>query len=598
MPNNTENKYHKKFQDAVADRARNKIDSRLAAADSVWNDSNSTSDKCENHEDINHLKKKIWTLFSILSNQLKRDGENSVYLDPIAPDIEDLSEDIANEVMDDIIRSQKEGNTNVSFESFVSLVEALYRRHLSATLNVANRQLAKVEDELQLSLFHGSNLKEIKKILLDFCMYPNCFAVGAYKVKEKERVFRKGRIHATDKTSYKFHRVSPWNVFPVDSRANNAECQEYFIVEDYCKESLKLLKTKAGANKANINSVLADHKKYDLNWYVQDCKDNFPKLSVENIPVVKFFGMVDGSYGEVWLIGGKEIYKTSGNDDAAIVVTASFRPDNDNLWGSGLVDIGWKLQKTINKLSEMGIDNIGYRAKPGGLLAQSIAKAIARNSEPTRNAFKKDGAAKLEYDRFYTVPDDVLRSLGKGIINFDIPDRTQQIQLAIEYRKREIDSLVGIPAFADGSQNVGTLGRSAKGLLVVQSNLMNTIDTSWDHFGVEILVELSKQIINGNFLANSNVPVLNFDVIVRPFYNKEEDIADADEIIKQVSAILQFEQSGLATPGSAQPLADRALDLLGVDSETVDTSQAEVQVEQQAIEQSQATQPQQSTVLR
>lgn len=594
----TENKYHKKFQDAVLDRKKNKIDSRLAAADSVWNDSNSTSNKCDNHEDINHLKKKIWTLFSILSNQLKRDGENSVYLDPITPDIEELSEDIANEVMDDIIRAQKEGNANVTFESFVTLVESLYRRHLNATLNVARKQLSKVEEDLQLALFHGCNLKEIKKILLDFCMYPNCFAVGAYKVKENKREFKKGRIHAVNKTYYKFHRVSPWNVFPVDSRATNTECQEYFIVEDYCKESLRQLKDKKGANQGNINDVLADSDKYNLDWHVNDCKDSFPKLSIQSIPVVKFFGMVDDEYGEVWLVAGEEIYKTSGNDDAAIVVTASFRPDNDNLWGSGLVDIGWKLQKTINKLSEMGIDNIGYRAKPGGLLAKSISKAIARNSTPDKNTFTSQGAARLEYDRFYTVPDDVLRSLGKGIINFDIPDRTQQIQLAIEYRKREIDSLVGIPAFADGSQNVGTLGRSAKGLLVVQSNLMNTIDTSWDHFGVEILVELSQQIINAEFLSKRLKPLLDFDVIVRPFYNKEEDLADADEIIKQVSAILQFEQSGLATPGSAQPLADRALDLLGVDPEEVDTSQAQVQTEAQPAQQQVQFESQQSTLLR
>lgn len=571
--------YHTRFLEALAQRSHYKIDQRLRAADDIWNDGGDAVDECKRDAGVNHLKKKIWTLYSLLINQLHREGEEAIYLEAVEPDLDILADEIAEEIMDDIVTAIQEGVEEISFQSFIALFEQTYRKNLRLLLQRASRELNGLEDELQESMFSGSNLAELKRLLLDFSMYPNCFALAAYKTEETKTEFYKGSIVAKLKESYSFRRINPWNVFPCESRSSIEGCTDYFIIEDYCEEALKKLKGKKGTNTSVLNDVLNKAADYNVGWYTTNCRD-FPSLSMKDIPVVKFIGtMEDGSYGEIWSVAGKEIYKSEGKADAAIVISASYRPNNDSIWGTGLVDIGWRLQKVLDELSRMMVQNIGHRAKPGGTVPVSLFKELLKNSDKTT------GQPTISYETVTPIPDDMwLR--GYSVRQFDVPDRTQQIQITMDVIKREIDSLLGIPGFADGSQNVGTVGRSYQGMFLLQSNMMLSIRSVWSHFSENILVRIAQRVINGKLLLKDGIdaPTLDFSIRVRPFYMQDEDLEDADALIKRIQAIVALRDAGLVPPQAEQPLAEEALEKLGVDLNNLPNAEIdELQQPQQQV---------------
>ena len=570
---------HERFQNALLQRDELNIDKRLSAADAVWNDAIDNTNDCDRHDGNNHIKKKVWTLYSILLNQFKADGDEATYLEPLDPEIEEISEHIAEELMDDAVTATQAGNSEISLESFLTRIDVLTRKYTRMLSRIANKQLQEIAKNLRESMYSGENLEEIKKLLLDFCLYPNVFVVAAYKVEEEVRSFRKGRVKTCKEERYTFHRISPWNVFPCESRSSLSSCSEYFIIEDYCPAQLRDLLDNEGAKDSVINKILNNPKDYTDKWYRKECK-KYPKIKTSDIPVVKFYGNThkdskEGKYeyGEIWQVCGETIFESSGKDDTARVFTASYRPSNDGIWGSGVVDIAHKMQATINKLSEMAIDNIGYRAKPSGFMDKDLMTQIVNQCSKDEN-----GNPTIDYTKIYAVDGNFL-SNRLPFRPFDVPDRTQQIQSTIDFKKRDIDSLLGIPAFADGSQNVGTIGRTFQGLFLAQSNLMNSIDSAWNHFADNILVRISEQVINGGFLDSKDDPILDFKVCVRPFYRKEEDLEDASALLQRVQAISQLSQTGYATPQQGQSMADEAIRKLGgtTNQESFEDEQTQVQ---------------------
>lgn len=571
--------YHNKFLEALSQRHHYKIDQRLRAADDIWNDGGDAVDDCKRDAGVNHLKKKIWTLYSLLINQLHREGEEAIYLEAVEPDLDILADEIAEEIMDDLVTAIQEGVEEITFQSFIALFEQLYRRNLRLLLQRASRELNTLEDELQDSMFSGSNLAELKRLLLDFSMYPNCFALAAYKTEETENKFYKGSIVAKLKESYSFRRINPWNVFPCESRSSIEGCNDYFIIEDYCKNALEGLKGKKGTNSKNLSNALDKAHDYGMGWYQNNCRD-FPALSMKDIPVVKYIGtMENGEYGEVWMIGGEEIYKSQGKADAAIVISSSYRPSNDSIWGTGIVDIGWRLQKVLDELSRMMVQNIGHRAKPGGTVPVSLFKELLKHSDKTT------GQPTISYETVTPIPDEMW-ARGYSLRQYDVPDRTQQIQITMDVIKREIDSLLGIPGFADGSQNVGTVGRSYQGMFLLQSNMMLSIRSVWTHFSENILIPIAQRVINGKLLLKDGLetPTLDFSVRVRPFYMQDEDLEDADALIKRIQAIVALRDAGLVPPQAEQPLAEEALDKLGVDLNNLPNAEID-QLEQPQVPQ-------------
>ena len=558
--------YKEMFQEALNQRHHHKIDERLSAVDKIWNNGPQTTDDCKRDSGVNHLKKKIWALYSLFVDQLHREGEEAVYLDAVEPDISKLSKDIAEEMMDDMVSAVKEGQVEISFDTFMTLFGSVYRKHLRLLMMRAEREVTALENELQETMFSGNNLAEIKRGLLDLAMYPNMFMLAAYKTVSTENEFKFGRLHAKEKEIYSFKRINPWNVFPCESRSTMEGCTNYFIIEDYCKSAIRKLKDIKGVNKRVINEVLKYPEKYSIAWYANttNCR-HFPDLSasMKDIPILKYIGLIDGEQGEKWFIGDEEVYSSKGEDDAVVVLTDSFRPSNDSVYGTGTVDIGWRLQKVLDELSEMMVQNIGHRAKPGGLIPTSLARRLVKQLK------QQDGGLGIDYKRIYEIPDDQwLR--GYTIRAFDIPDRSQQIQASIEIVKREMDSLLAIPGFADGSQNVGTVGRSYQGMFLLQSNMMMSIKAVWTHVAENVLVKIAQRVINGRLLADdAEPPTLDFSVRVRPFYMQDEALEDADSLIKRIQAIVSLQQTGLVQPQAEQLLVDEALDKLGVNTDAI-----------------------------
>ena len=551
--------YLHRFNDAIGRRHAHSIDQRLGAADRIWANDRCVTDPCRKDAGVNHLKKKIWTLYSILVDQLIREGEDAIFLQAVEPDIDMLSDDISDELLDSFIDLSIEGVEEFSFEMFITLFEATYRKHLSLLLKRAEKDLLFIQDLLRSSMFSGNNLAELKKMILDLSMYPNAYAMGAYKVTDTATEFSNGRITAKETEAYSFHRLNPWNVFPEEPSSSGVRSNNYFVVEEYCEESLAELKDMDGSNSANIQSIIDDGSQYGMNWYKSNCA-NFPDLDFKKIPVVKFIGYEKGKFVEAWFVGDKDIYKAKGKDDAASVFTSSFRHNNDIMFGSGTVDTGWRLQKTIDKLSGMMVDNIGYRSTPGGMIAQSLAKHIPKNSR---------GERKLDYKKIIPIPDDLWRA-GFTIRSFDVPDRSQQLQVTINLLKNEMDSVLGIPAFADGSQSVGTVGRSYQGMFLVQSNMMLGIKSVWNAFAEEIIVKMAERIINGNMLSGEiKQPLLDFSVRVKPFYMKEESLKDADGLIKEVQAVVALQEAGLVPQGAESELVSQAMKKLGVNTDSI-----------------------------
>jgi len=567
--------YKKQFEVALAQRVQNRIDERLAAADKIWNDGISSVDGCKRDGGVNHLKKKIWTLYSILVDQLHREGEEAITLELVRPTIEDIVDGMADEIFDALVEAVVREQSDISFTDFMTVYEAAYRKYYNLLLVKARQEVATIQNDLRDSLLDGDNLREIKDAILDLSMYPISYMVGAYKIKSITNEFKKGKITTYESEDYRISRLNPWTVFPVENSIG--ECTDYFVMEEYTECSLEDLKNFDGANKANIDKVLKNPKEYGMKWYYSHCKD-MPKITVKEIPVLKFIGIIDGSYGERWSVGDLEIYKSNDKADAAIIVNASFRPNSNGIIGTGTVDTGWRLQRVIDKLSEMQIANIGYRSTPGGMMPESLYKVIVKQSGEGHT---------IDYKKVYAVPDDQWR-LGFGLKSFDVPDRTQQIQTTINMLKAEIDSELGIPAFVDGSQNVGTLGRSYQGMFLVQSNMMLTIKTVWNDFAERVIVKMAERIINVGILDNKmKVPSLDFKVKVMPFYIKEENIEDADSLIKRVQALVQLEQQGLLPPQVEQDLVRDAVNKLGVDydkSQEEAPEQSQPPVDQQILQ--------------
>ena len=548
--------YLTRLQKAVALRESHNINARLKSADEIWSSDYRMSDNCRTDAGVNHLKKKIWTLYSIMQDQLTREGDEALFLSAIEPDITEISSQIANELLDEILDliNSENGDSEISFTQFMSMFDIAYRRNLKLVLQKASIELNRIEDLLTDSMFSGNNLREIKRALLDLCMYPNAYILGAYKVSSTSTTFKSGRLTASSKSYYSFHRLNPWTVFPENPiRLANSETN-YFVIEEYSVSKLKELKGIKGANDSAIQNVIDNSSKYNVAWYVANCR-HFPSLDMSDIPVAKFIGSEDGEESEVWFVGEEIIYEARGRSDSAIVMSATFRPSNDLLYGSGVVDAGWRLQKTIDKLSEMMVSNIGHRSTPGGMIPKSLIQSIPKNAK---------GVRKIDYKKIYSVDDDIwLR--GMNIRAFDVPDRSVQLQSTINMFKNEMDSILGIPAFADGSQSVGTLGRSYQGLFLVQSNMMMSIKSVWNLFADNILVRLAERVINGELIeGNLSTPSLDFQVRVKPFYVKEENLKDADSIIKQVQAIRSMQEAQLVPQGAEEQLVQDALLKLGV----------------------------------
>lgn len=550
--------YLELFNVALAQRVSNRTDERLSAVDQIWNDGRHSVDECSSDAGVNHLKKKIWTLNSILLDQLHREGGEAITLEVSRPSIRDLSDNMSDEIFDAIVEAVASDQPNIDFLQFMEVYTIVYRKHYNLVLRKATQDVNNLEEQLRLTLLRGSNAEEFSKAILDLSMSPVSYMVGAYKVKSVKTEFKKGKISTIENEDYQIKRLNPWTVFPVENSLG--ECTDYFILEEYTACSLEELKRLQGAKKANISKVLANPNTYNKKWYESNC-EHMPEITIKEFPVIKFIGLIDGSYGEKWFVGDLEIYTSTEKADASIITHCSFRPNNNGVVGTGVVDTGWRLQKVIDRLSEMQIANIGYRAKPGGIMPESLYKAIVQQTGEGH---------KIDYKKVYAIPDEQWR-LGYGLKPFDVPDRTQQIQTTINILKSEMDSELGIPAFVDGSQNVGTLGRSYQGMFLVQSNMMLTIKTVWNSFAEKMIVPMAERIINAGILNGKlPVPTLDFKILVTPFYIKEEDIEDADSLIKRVQAVVQLQQAGLVPPKVEQELVNTALYKMGVDTSDVD----------------------------
>jgi len=74
--------------------------------------------------------------------------------------------------------------------------------------------------------------------------------------------------------------------------------------------------------------------------------------------------------------------------------------------------------------------------------------------------------------------------------------------------------------------------------------------------------------------------------LYKPFFVKEEDLTDADALIKETQAIIALRNNGLIPQGLEQPLVEKTLEKLGVDNNVIDAQpvQPVEQVDQQVFQ--------------
>lgn len=548
-----------KLTTAIGYRQQLGVEKSLRKSDDImYGDRNHCSERDMNQ---NFLRRKVFSLYTLLSNQLESQRTKAVGIEITEQDDapKELYESVADEVIEELMfsKSTNPDSHSIGVRPFLQTIQAHYDIRSQRMTKEIQDALAKVEPELRKIMFSGENKEEMRKALRDYVMYPTCFVFGVYDNKSYDTDFVRGRVVQSNRPKCTFRTISPWRVYDMPSRRSVGRGGDYFVIEDFSIESLYALSDKDPMIQESINTVIADMEagKTDCHcsWFskklhtIGDGKDEYTYFKDDKTVArgVLYDGIIpnkfleaDGkgySFGQIWYIDKNIIFlKDNGEQRIPMLMSASFRPGRTATWGISTIDLCYNIQKTIDFVGQKIVGNIEKTSDFQGILDTDIAKSMLKD--------KKGGDGKLNID-ITGVNVAKLIPNKAPFYRFQIANTQQSGILLINELKKHIAELLSLPDFADGSTNVGTVGRTSGGLFLLQRNLAEGIELVRKEFAYNIIVPIGRAVLEKlKDAGRLSKIILNYDVVVREYGLEEERSENADETLKKVQAISQLQQ--------------------------------------------------------
>lgn len=225
---------------------------------------------------------------------------------------------------------------------------------------------------------------------------------------------------------------------------------------------------------------------------------------------------------------------------------ASYRPTGA-FWGEGGEAILRSSQRKINASYRDGIINGAFARAPIGWYDINAIDS----STPDASVITPGKVYGIRRDPMFR---NTTESRPVGFI--DVPDSTEKYRAEVDSEMNTADKIFGIPAFAHGQGNVGTLGRTFQGMALVYGAALKGVKLGYAQYVKNIFVPAVRTLYNMNMVYSPDESIKgDTQVVVKgPEGIVEKELAQG-MFVQDMQNILPLVQAGILPQQLATDIA-------------------------------------------
>lgn len=592
----------KRFQDAVSARISNTehfpngLHAELVECHNIRRGILS-EDEAEVADELQHVglefaKRKAVAASDVITDLVR----NSIDMPLLeATPIPELPEDIKLGILQDM---KKELFVN-QFSGDLKQLAASLKIEATGTIQERARAAAEKAEKALRDILAQSDIRRVSRELIDdFCSMPYCVSKSpSYKLSDTP-YWDKNDIKVKREVSITIERISPFNFYILNGTTpQNAEA--VFEVAPTTEGDLLAMKGKHGWRSEEIDEALKKEapRSYLLN-NLTIIKDRNPEVPVttrmtttDTQELVWFHGRLKGQdliklkvdkYGKVAIEEDKHyevcaaicneyvVYLTAlptNSPSMRPYQVSSYEKINGSWAGIGILQRVKKAERIARSFMYSSIRNAAYSATPTGEIDYDRLKAFY----PDEQELNKFNAGHM----YMTTPDRTGAAGGKAAVSFfNVPNNTQNLLAGMSTFLDLIDMLAAVPKVGTGDlRGVATLGRSYRGIALVQQAEAKTIRAALDNFDREV-IEPQLQGMYFHLLKTTKDSTIKGDarIIARSTSGYLVKEANASARQETLNSAVGLANAGLIKPELLQALVDEVLRDQGIDVDRYKTA--------------------------